>query len=548
LIRQLALVGLVLATAVCAVDALTPEQEALRERTEQLETHGSLTVGDDPIAAVRLIPRLYENLGFELAWTKPGMVEELLKGVRDSSRHGLNPSDFHLAALESRLGSGDWRSADAEAAVDLDLLFTDALARLVFTLHYGKLDPHKLDPVWNLSRDFQLKDPAGTLAEVLESGEITQFIEQVQPQLPIYKNLMAALNRYRTIAAEGGWPQVPSGAILKLGDQDPRVPTLRKRLRVSGDIAVEPNEGTDRYGESMAAAVTRFQTRRGIDADGKVGPRTLEELNLPAEALVDKVRCSLERARWIFRDIEDDFIVVNIAGYELYYFVAGELTWTTPVQVGKPYHATPVFKSTMKYLVLNPTWTIPPGILRNETLPKVRKDPSYLAKQNMSVIDSSGAVVEPSTIDWEAPFRYSIRQEPGPHNALGRVKFIFPNRYYVYLHDTPSKGLFARSERAFSHGCIRTQDPLRLAELLLEGADDWDRPKIDQTIEGKKMTTVFLPKPLTVMLLYWTAVPDHTGQVFFFNDIYERDRAIIEGLDSDPEFEVPTGAVEALGG
>jgi murein L,D-transpeptidase YcbB/YkuD len=199
----------------------------------------------------------------------------------------------------------------------------------------------------------------------------------------------------------------------------------------------------------------------------------------------------------------------------------------------------------MKYLVLNPTWTIPPGILRKETLPRVRKDPEYLSKQNMSVVTSSGEVVDPSTIDWDAPFRYSIRQEPGAHNALGRVKFIFPNRFYVYLHDTPSKGLFARSQRAFSHGCIRTKDPLTLAELLLDDADGWDRRAIDRTIAGKKTTTVFLPEPLTVMLLYWTAVA-RDDQVLFFNDVYDRDAAIIVGLDDPPDFVAPAGAVESL--
>jgi murein L,D-transpeptidase YcbB/YkuD len=512
---------------------------------EQLEAHGSLTIGDSPIAARRFIPRLYEHLEFKLAWTKPGMVEQLIEGVRNSYRHGLTPRDFHIEALESRLGSGDWRSADPAAAADLDILFTDALTRLVFILHYGKLDPQKLDPVWNLSREFHLEDPVGVMSEVLESGKIAEFISEAQPQGEFYTNLIDALERFRGIADEGGWPQIPSGPILKPGADDPRTATLRQRLLISGDFQGTPSD-SDRYDEAVEAAVTRFQLRRGIEVDGKVGPETLEQLNMPVEALIDKIRCSLERARWVFRDIEESFIVVNIAGFELYLVRDGEFIWETPVQVGKPYHATPVFKSTMKYLVLNPTWTIPPGILRNETLPKVRNDPEYLSKQNMSVVTSSGEVVDPSTIDWNAPFRDSIRQEPGPHNALGRVKFIFPNRFYVYLHDTPSKGLFAKSQRAFSHGCIRTQDPLRLAELLLEDADGWDRAKIDRTIAGGKTTTVMLPDPLTVMLLYWTAVAQD-DEMLFFNDVYERDAAILEGLDAPPEFVTPAGAVEALG-
>jgi murein L,D-transpeptidase YcbB/YkuD len=202
----------------------------------------------------------------------------------------------------------------------------------------------------------------------------------------------------------------------------------------------------------------------------------------------------------------------------------------------------------MKYLVINPTWTIPPGILRNETLPSVRKDPDYLKKRNMNVITSSGTIVDPSTIDWNQPFRYSIRQEPGPHNALGRIKFIFPNEYFVYLHDTPSKGLFSRTERAFSHGCIRVQDPLLLAELLLHDADGWDRTAIDRTLESEKTTTVFLPEPLTVMLLYWTAEPAPDGSVIFSRDVYGRDAAIIKGLNRPFEFSPPQGLPEELRG
>ncbi len=223
--------------------------------------------------------------------------------------------------------------------------------------------------------------------------------------------------------------------------------------------------------------------------------------------------------------------------------------WESRVQVGKPYHATPIFKDTMRYIDFNPTWTIPPGILRKETLPRVRRDPEYLSRNNMSVVTTSGKIVDPSTIDWAATtkgFPYMIRQEPGPHNSLGRVKFMFPNKYMVYLHDTPSKGLFARSERAFSHGCIRTQNPFDLAELLL--ADQgWDRTRIDQVLASKKTTRVNLDNPITVMLLYWTAEVDEDGTVHFRKDVYNRDAPIIKGLDEPFRVSLPEGAREAIG-
>jgi len=292
-----------------------------------------------------------------------------------------------------------------------------------------------------------------------------------------------------------------------------------------------------------------FQARHGIDADGKVGPGTLEELNIPVETRINQLRASLERMRWVFRDLPDRYLIVDIAGFHAYLINEGNQIWETRVQVGKPYHATPIFKDSMRYIDFNPTWTIPPGILQKETLPAIRKDPSYLSRNNMSVVTTSGKIVDPSTIDWATTtkgFPYMIRQEPGPRNALGRVKFMFPNQYMVYLHDTPSKGLFARTERAFSHGCIRTQNPFDLAELLLDD-QGWDRAKIDQVIESRRTTRINLSEPLTVMLLYWTAEADENGTVYFRKDVYNRDAAIIEGLDEPFRVSLPEGARKAIG-
>jgi murein L,D-transpeptidase YcbB/YkuD len=312
------------------------------------------------------------------------------------------------------------------------------------------------------------------------------------------------------------------------------------------DLLEVASEDPELYDTAIEEAVKRFQKRHRLDIDGKVGPKTVESLNVPVQARIDQIRCSLERIRWIFRDVPDDFVVADIAGFRLYLFQDREEVWKTRIQVGKPYHATPVFKDKMTYLVLNPTWTVPPGILRKETLPAIRRDPDYLKKKNMSVIRSDGSVVDPSTVDFHAKrFPYGIRQEPGPNNALGRVKFIFPNPYFVYFHDTPSKSLFDQSARAFSHGCIRTQNPLHLAELLL--ADQgWDRARIDKVIDSGKMTTVTLEEPLTVFLLYWTAQVRPDGTVEFREDIYHRDGRIIKGLNAPIEFTRPGNVPASL--
>jgi murein L,D-transpeptidase YcbB/YkuD len=467
------------------------------------------------------------------------MVDELMSAIAAAPAHGLDPEDYHYQALTARLDIAAKGLRGATSTVNLDLLLTDALARYALTLHFGKLDPEDLDPEWNLSREFGDDDIVDHFFEVLETGEIARFLEEASPRFPPYRRLMEALTGYRELAAAGGWPTVPDGSGLKAGQRDPRVTDLRARLAVTDGLRTGAGDDAEAFDDAVEEAVIRFQRRHGLDPDGKVGPKTIVALNVTARARVDQIRANLERARWVFRDMDDDYIIADIAGFQLLLFRDNEPVWTTRIQVGKPYHATPVFTEEMTYLVLNPTWTIPPGILRKETLPAARKDPSYLKNRNMSIIRSDGSVVDPATVDLNGKFPYGIRQEPGPNNALGRVKFIFPNQFFVYFHDTPSKSLFGRSARAFSHGCIRTENPLDLAELLLADKEGWDRARIDKVIKSEKMTTVTLTEPMTVFLLYWTVDPQPEGTVHFRDDIYSRDARIIEGLDKPFQFKRP---------
>jgi murein L,D-transpeptidase YcbB/YkuD len=427
---------------------------------------------------------------------------------------------------------------------DTEILFTDAFVRLGVTLKFGKLDPTAFDPAWNFSREIGGRDPVTVFDEVLNSGDISTVLDSIAPSLPGYPRLRRALADYRVILAQGGWTQVPDGPTLELGSNGSRVVALRDRLKVTGDLQSTDPTGPTVFDAALDAAVKRFQQRHGVTADGRVGQRSLEELNVPVEARIDQIRANLERARWVFRDIEDSYIIADIAGYRLDLVEEGERSWSTNVQVGKPYHATPVFKSRLQYIEFNPTWTIPPGILRNEILPAIRRDTSYLSRNNMSVVTNSGTIVDPTTIDWaataEGGFPYIIRQEPGTRNALGQVKFIFPNKYAVYLHDTPSRGLFARTERAFSHGCIRTQNPFDLAERLLDD-QGWDRARVDSVTESRETTRVYLETPVTVMLLYWTAQADADGTVHFRKDLYDRDARIIEGLAEPFRVDPPEG-------
>jgi murein L,D-transpeptidase YcbB/YkuD len=519
---------LVIAPVLHAIETPVTAREDLRRLLEDLHGDGP-RAADLGIAAVRILPELYERRDFEFLWTAD-MAAVLMAAIDDSESHGLLPSDAHREALASRMRGGDTLGATFGRDAELELLLSDAFLRLAYTLHFGKLDPVDTHPEWNFERSLTPDGSLPVIEYALSRGDISGFLARVAPQGPIYAGMRSALARYRELAAAGGWPSVPPGDTLEEGSRGPRVAALRARLEVADPQLSKQVADRELFDADLADAVRRFQTAHGLDVDAKVGPGTVADLNVSAAERIDQLRANLERVRWVFPGIGDDFLVVNIAGYRLYLVRGRQLVWTTRVQVGKPYHQTPVFRDEITYLVLNPTWTVPPGILRNETLPAIRKDSSYLVKQNMTVVDRSGRAIDPATLDWNASFPYFVRQEPGPNNSLGRVKFMFPNPYMVYLHDTPSRRLFDRADRTFSHGCIRVEDPLRLAEMLLATTPGWDRDAIDRALTDGATRTVTLANPMPVMLLYFTAEVDAEGHVNFYRDPYDRDRAVIDGL------------------
>jgi murein L,D-transpeptidase YcbB/YkuD len=268
----------------------------------------------------------------------------------------------------------------------------------------------------------------------------------------------------------------------------------------------------------------------------------LRALNIPVEKRVEQLEVNIERARWVLDDIEDDFVLVNIAGFRAYVLRGRKVAWETKVQVGKTYHQSPVFRDEIKYVVVNPTWTVPFSIATKEILPKIKRDPNYFASRDFDLKDHSGKLIDPSSVDWSnitaRNFPFWLVQRPGPNNALGRVKIMFPNKHAVYLHDTPSKVLFGRAERAFSHGCIRVENPFDFAEQLL-GGDGWNQEKFQQVLDEGETKSVFLSKPLPVLLLYWTAMVEPDGVVYFYNDVYERDARIVEALNEPFRLDMP---------
>ena len=514
--------------------------EQIRSEVEQIRYAKEYFVDEFRIGSTDVLPRFYERRDFEPAWKDEKQIDRLIDLAGQMKMEGLNPEDYHLTALKKLRGqlyAGP--GSDPRLKAHIDLLLTDSLLRMIYHLAFGKLDPVTQHAGWNFYRDIGDIDPVAFIQAGIESGDIDAIFKSIIPELPIYTRLKAGLAAYRRIEGKGGWRPVSGGETLKTGTAGPRVVELAQRLAATNDLEGEV-VASGNFDASIEKAVKRFQRRHGLEEDGTVGRQTLEALNIPVERRIDQIRINLERMRWFLHDLPSTFVVVDIAGFHAYFIQDGEIVWDAKAQVGTPFRETPSFRSEIEYLVFNPTWTVPPGILAKDTLPAIKKDPGYLARMNMTVLDRSGKAINPKSVDWSKysgrNFPYILRQEPGPNNALGRIKFIFPNRFFVFLHDTPSKSLFEKSSRAFSSGCIRIENPFELAELLLKGSENWRKENMLDILSSMEPKTVFLPEHKAVMLLYWTAQADEYGHVYFKKDIYGRDKKLLKALDG--EFEI----------
>jgi len=512
-----------------------PVQQAIATDIQALSNSDPVTIEGEPLTSRIVLPALYKANNDAPLWSNPHAIDQLLTAIRTINREGLTPADYHLAALETlqqRLAS-EGGAASPEHSADFDILLSDALVRLGYHLAFGKVDPEALDPDWNMRRQLEQPDAVSRLYEAIRNGHIDVLLDSLRPTLSSYTRLIDALQQYRRIAAEGGWQSVPAGPSLKPGMTDARVVALRHRLASSKDLSGDKTDSPD-FDAQLEVAVRRFQGHHGLTVDGVAGKATLAAMNVPVERRIDQIRANLERARWVLHDLPAEYVLVDIAGFNVRFYRDNRMIWETRAVVGRPARMTPAFKSRITYLEVNPTWTVPPTILTEDVLPAVRRNPRYLQDKNMRVIDRQGNPVDLAGIDWSryrgSNFPYMIRQDPGPENALGRIKFMFPNTHAVYLHDTPSKQLFNRTERTFSSGCIRIENPYRFAELLLDGDPNWNRERVIEAVNSLKTQPIRLRKPVEVILLYWTMDVDKNGDVLFKQDIYDRDPPIIRAL------------------
>lgn len=506
---------------------------------------------DDAVAAgiARLLsgqqPELrgfYQARAGRPAWPDDQAVAALAAAIGTLDGDGLRPTDYHPTAL---LPAHHLAQAAAEplARARFDLQLSELLLTVLHHVQRGKLDPAAIDPNWELPRTAPRLDLAA-VSQAVDARQFDQLIAAVRPDHLLHARLRSALKHYRDIKLQGGWPMLPARHdALHPGDRDADVPLLRQRLAIEEGAALpvsggcNPAEaavgGPDPYchDENLVAAVHRFQRRHLLREDGIVGRQTLAALNVPVATRIEQIRANLERARWLLHGLPRTFVLVDIAGYRLSYFRPDGTLWQSRIMVGRPYRSTPMLRSEINRLTFNPTWTVPPTILREDMLPMIRKDPDYLTREDIEVISLSGAPLDPRQIDWWHPGNLLLRQRAGPHNALGRVAIRFPNRHDVYLHDTPAQGLFNLDRRAISSGCIRVANALELARLLLDDEKKWNQAAIDELVASGLTREVALARRVPLILYYWTVAVDAEGVVSFRPDIYQRDAAVLAALN-----------------
>ncbi len=539
-------------TAVClmtlcgalASDTASTVSENLRTMVGDLRQKRQISINGKQIVANRILIDIYAGSGHQPLWQKESTVRQLISQIRMSERDGLEPEDYHLSKLthqDEKKGNG----LTARRHAERDLMLTDALIRLAANLYYGKVDPRLQNPRWPLPATIDNQAAVDIISSRIRAGQIDAFIGSLRPNHPMYHRLANALAAYRKLADAGGWPAIPSGPLIEKGDHDPRVPLIRQRLLATGDLPPTSFDRADFFSEDLQDATCRFQDRHRIDTFargsddcyGAVGADTREQMNVSVKTRIDQIRINLERARWVMHHLPLNFLIADIADFSVALVENDRVIWRTRSQVGDAYRKTPVFRSKIRYMEINPTWTVPPGILDTTLLPGLRKNPHGKLLEQYVVWDRNDKPVDdPAQIPWDrytgATLPYRLVQQPGPANPMGQIKFIFPNPDFVFIHDTPKRSFFDLERRDLSAGCIRIENPFELAKRLLRLDGQAGENRLQQILNSSRTERIHLKAPFPIILFYGTVSVDAKGMATFRPDIYERDRELLEALDA----------------
>ncbi|WP_417551379.1 L,D-transpeptidase family protein [Marinomonas fungiae] len=480
----------------------------------------------------------YEFRNFEPIWIKDQRLDSsiyrLVEILDQAYSHGLNPVHYHLQTIKEYLAL---KKPTAQQLAELDVITTIALSSYAHDISNGRYEPHLIDPNW------QLDAPSNDWKNLLfldSPAHMVNYLPTLAPRQPDYQVLQNWLAFYQELAQKEGDVHVDYGLLLRLGDQSPRVAQLRARLVQLGDIRFSARKITENYfDKELQTAVTRFQKRHQLDADGTVGTQTIQALNVPLEERARQIAYNLERWRWLPSQLEDNRVWVDLTDYTAHIFL-NERTERMKVVIGKPDRKTNVFYGKMTYMVVNPTWRVPMRIARESLLPKLQENANYLTEHGYHVYSSwsiGARQLDPLTINWHdiqpEELRYRFEQAADDENALGRYKFMFPNKFDIYLHDTPARHLFNEGVRAFSSGCIRLERAEDFANLLVAGYRKGQQQLADAR-ESQETRVIPLNHSLPVYLVYFTVVPNTNGMPEFRNDIYQRDALMKEAMGYSP--------------
>lgn len=529
-----------LATAFAQVDPSAPQTPSpIHAQLERMEaSEAGVPKPRNQVSAMDL-KLFYEQAGFNPVWNDNSQLSALITELELIADDGLLPDDYAVEALLEILARPERQSApdpgdeaDPAASCD-DILATRAYLQALTHLRHGRLDPNGVEPYWQFDGNRASPDLSAIARLGFDNlADLRLAFNAARPDLPQYSALRKAFITLRDTTVESPWPELPSGPSLRAGETDSRIPLLRQRLGLAGYSRAEVADAASAryFDDPLLAAVTQFQRDHGLAADGVVGRATIAALNVPMARRIEQLKINLERTRWLSHRTHADLVLVDVADARISYYRDGQAVWSARTQVGRPARPTPLLRSEITHFTLNPTWTVPPTILRQDKLPEIRADIGYIERNRFRVLDSSGAQISPEEIDWDHPGAITLRQDAGPGNALGQVAIRFPNPFAVYLHDTPSRGLFARDSRAFSSGCVRVEGAVSLVEQLLTDRGDVSPQQLQEMLDSGRTRRVNLQRPIPILIAYWTAGITDEGRVGFRNDIYGFDRPLLAAL------------------
>lgn len=520
----------------CLLLALVFSCQQNPSSTEIAEQIGLLLQGSEMDAS---LVDIYEQNEFKPIWVKSGGLtntgEEYFEELEEVSLDGLVKEDY---LLEEQLNLLEKLKNTEDPAIhaQLDLAISRSFLLLASDLNVGKINPADLNIEWKMARKEPTIDYPQLMLSLAKGTSLEEALDQLRPTNARYHELRELLRKQKELKQdETGVVQTIDGKIEK-GDNHKAIPAIRKKLQHLNDLKEAGKGEEEVYDQGLFEAVKIFQQRHGLIDDGIIGTDFVEAINYSHQDLMSKIVVNMERLRWLpdFSEHSTGKVIVNIPDFSLYYIQEDDTVLTSKVVVGKDYRQTPVFKSEMTYLVFSPTWTLPETILWEDAIPSIQKDKNYLVKNNMRVLDKQENEVDIKKVNWndfknKGDFPYLIRQAPGVKNPLGKVKFMFPNDYSIYIHDSPAQQLFLQDQRTFSSGCIRMENPGGFASILLENAEDWDENKIAEAMNQEDEQVVNLKDAQDVWILYLTVWNSH-DKVEVREDIYDMDRKLAKAL------------------